>query len=182
MLYEPSADGSSQCDLVRPACSRCTRRGIDCSGFPDDAGFIFLNENVAAQRNSRRARGERGQDPVNTTDRRVQQDRQLHQASDMTDEFWRQQYPWLNARALGEAPEPLKRDIETRAVERFFVNWILYPSNHGVSTGRLGYSLVRTQYHLIELQVICTIFQGCILESNLVQFSGMLYALLLLRI
>jgi hypothetical protein len=37
--------------------------------------------------------------------------------------------------AFGEVPGPLKRDVETRAVERFFVNWTLHPSNHGVTPG-----------------------------------------------
>jgi len=55
----------------------------------------------------------------------------------MIDESLQQQYPWLNERALAEVPEPLKRDLETRAVERFFVNWTLHPSNHGASPGHM---------------------------------------------
>jgi hypothetical protein len=50
--------------------------------------------------------------------------------------YLQQQYFWLNERAVADVPEPLKRDLETRAVERFFVNWILYPSNNGVSQGK----------------------------------------------
>lgn len=46
-----------------------------------------------------------------------------------------QQYSWLSDHALATVPEPLKRDVETRAVERFFVNWTLHPSNHGGSPG-----------------------------------------------
>ena len=43
-------------------------------------------------------------------------------------------YPWLNVTNI---PRALDRDVETRAVERFFVNWTLYPSNHGDSSGEL---------------------------------------------
>ena len=43
------------------------------------------------------------------------------------------QYPWLNQRALATLPEPLKRDLETRAVERFFVEWTLRPKDDGTS-------------------------------------------------
>lgn len=28
-------------------------------------------------------------------------------------------------------PEPLKRDVQSRAVERFFINWILHPGRNG---------------------------------------------------
>ncbi|KAL9106006.1 MAG: hypothetical protein Q9227_008914 [Pyrenula ochraceoflavens] len=48
------------------------------------------------------------------------------------------QFPWLNHLALSEVPEPLRRDVETRAVERFFINWTLHPSNDGVSPGHLN--------------------------------------------
>lgn len=34
-------------------------------------------------------------------------------------------------------PAPLAIDIKTRAVERFFINWTLHPSNHGVSPGHM---------------------------------------------
>ena len=38
---------------------------------------------------------------------------------------------------LAEVPGPLKKDLETRAVERFFVNWTLYPENDGTSPGHM---------------------------------------------
>lgn len=37
-------------------------------------------------------------------------------------------YNWLNERALAALPAQVIRDGETRAVERFFANWIVYPS------------------------------------------------------
>lgn len=49
-----------------------------------------------------------------------------------------QQYSWLSDHALATVPEPLRRDVETRAVERFFVNWTLHPSNHGGSPGEFS--------------------------------------------
>lgn len=49
-----------QCDRERPACGRCAQRGIECNGLSNNAGFLFLNENDIARRNSQRARGEGG--------------------------------------------------------------------------------------------------------------------------
>ena len=51
---------------------------------------------------------------------------------DLQQQFW-----WLNRSALATLPEPLKRDVNTRAVDRFFVNWILHPGSSGVSPGHL---------------------------------------------
>jgi hypothetical protein len=134
------ADIVAQCDLIRPTCGRCTQRRLVCSGFPEDAGFIFRDENEVAQRNSQRARGEWKQIPVaaaSSLANIVRQGQQLQEAGDMTDEFLQKQYSWLNERALAEVPGPLKKDLETRAVERFFINWTLYPSNHGESPGKV---------------------------------------------
>lgn len=50
---------------------------------------------------------------------------------------WQSLFPWLNNRSLAVLPEPLKRDLETRAVDRFFVNWILYPGRDGGSIGHM---------------------------------------------
>ena len=43
------------------------------------------------------------------------------------------EFPWLNRQAVAALPEPLKRDLETRAVERFFINWILQPRGNGIN-------------------------------------------------
>lgn len=51
---------------------------------------------------------------------------------------FRGSYPWLNDVALTQVPEPLRRDFQTRAVERFFVNWTLNPDNDGVSPGHMS--------------------------------------------
>jgi hypothetical protein len=57
--------------------------------------------------------------------------------TDMLSPGLQHQYSWLNNIGLAEVPEPLKRDLETRAVERFFINWTLYPGNDGVSPGHM---------------------------------------------
>jgi hypothetical protein len=133
------ADDQSQCDLERPTCGRCRLRGLTCSGFPSDVGLVFRNENEVAQRNSERARRERRESPLVTSydiapapeaQQQIPGPSSAIQDLDLSEDF-----PWLNQRALAEVPRPLARDLETRAVERFFVNWTLYPNNDGVSLG-----------------------------------------------
>lgn len=135
-------DSGMQCDRVRPACGRCAQRGLTCSGFPADLGFIFRDENEAAQRNSERARREprEGQVPAilfNVLPSQETQEQQPQASTDVLDPGLQLQYPWLNDRTLAEVPGPLKEDVETRAVDRFFVNWTLYPGNDGVSPGHM---------------------------------------------
>ena len=54
------------------------------------------------------------------------------------DAILQQHYSWLNERVLAEVPGPLKRDVETRAVEIFFINWTLYPNNQGSTPGEFA--------------------------------------------
>jgi hypothetical protein len=54
----------------------------------------------------------------------------------MVDQSLLQQYPWLNEQAISEIPESLQNDLESRAVERFFINWTLYPGNDGTIPGK----------------------------------------------
>ena len=51
-------------------------------------------------------------------------------------ESMREQYWWLNEHALAIIPSALKRPVEDRAVDRFFVNWTLHPSNCGNTPGK----------------------------------------------
>lgn len=53
---------------------------------------------------------------------------------DMTEELAQLHY-WLDSTSLGEIPGPLKRSVETRAVERFFLDWTLHPTNDGSAPG-----------------------------------------------
>ena len=59
------------------------------------------------------------------------------QAVDRANPDTKYQLPWLNTHALAGLPGPLKRDVEARAVDRFFINWILYPGPAGTSHGHL---------------------------------------------
>ena len=129
-----------QCDLARPSCRRCSQRGLACSDYPTDEGFIFRDENEAAQRNSQRARRELRDGRIlaasfNISPSCAYQEQLTPTSDDDLDQALQQQYQWLTARAFAEVPGPLKRDPEARAVDRFFVNWILYPSNRGESPG-----------------------------------------------
>lgn len=58
-------------------------------------------------------------------------------------------YGWLNALALRNLPEALKRDVDSRAVDRFFLDWILYPGNDGFSPGHM-YTLPQL-YHTAQI-------------------------------
>jgi hypothetical protein len=114
-----------------------------CSGLPLDAVFVFRDENEVARRNSQRARGQPGQSfntqwEVSDSANFASQGWPYHAAiATIGSSRLQQQYSWLSDHALATVPEPLKRDVETRAVERFFVNWTLHPSNHGGSPGKL---------------------------------------------
>ena len=123
----------SQCDLARPACGRCVRRGVACAGYPIEGGYAFRDETTNAQRLSERARRTTGQGRTPTTQFEIDfppstQQQHGEPSSSGLDPYLRSQYSWLNEQAVAELPEPLKRDIETRAVERFFVDWTVYPS------------------------------------------------------
>ncbi len=101
---------------------------------------MFRNENEVAKRNSQRARRPQGWksfDPIaaSSSSLAVVQSTLSQTTGDAADDSGQKDYSWLNEYALGHVPEPLKRDVETRAVERFFVNWILHPSNHGGTPG-----------------------------------------------
>jgi hypothetical protein len=146
-----------QCDLTRPKCGRCVQKGLVCSGLALDSIFTFRDQNEVAQRNSQRARREQQHAITNLPIQPRSSPRFLPDATfisaartlprrdnllsvtaaNVTDDDTSEQqgYWWLSGRAVGAIPEPLKRDVDTRAVERFFVNWILYPSNHGTSPG-----------------------------------------------
>jgi len=103
---------------------------------------MFREENQVAQRNSERARRKRTDErpytiPFETISPPATQEQQTQASTKTSDSDLQWQYLWLNERALAEIPGPLKRDPETRAVDRFFVSWILYPHNDGVSPGHL---------------------------------------------
>ncbi|KAK3683173.1 hypothetical protein LTR37_020486 [Vermiconidia calcicola] len=125
----------ARCDLIRPTCGRCSQRNLTCSG-PAESGFLFLAENEVAQRNSMLARRPRslgrGQIVANSSPSQTSED---PQPSELPTEGSRKLYYWLNDTALAEVPGPLKRDTETRAVERFFLDWTLNPTNDGVAPG-----------------------------------------------
>ncbi|KAK9365301.1 hypothetical protein V1509DRAFT_407381 [Lipomyces kononenkoae] len=135
----PCRAAKARCDLVRPICGRCMCRGLACTGFPGDAGFIFRDENEAAQRNSERARRGPGKNHLPPISFKIipSQKQQTQLSTDVPDLDLQQLYPWLNHRALAVVPKPLRRDLETRAVDRFFLNWTLHPCNDGVSLGHM---------------------------------------------
>lgn len=129
-----------KCDLARPACGRCVEQGLNCSGVPLDDVFVFRDENEVAKRNSQRARGPQGWKAftplaASSSSLVVLQNAPNQIPGDAADGSLQRQYSWLNEYALTQVPEPLKRDVETRAVERFFINWILHPSNDGGTPG-----------------------------------------------
>ncbi len=113
------------------------RRGLPCSGFPS---LVFLNENETARRNSRRARGEAHHVvPVELqlVPALTQQQSGCVQEQTRVDPELHRHYFWLNERAASTLPEPLKRDLETRAIENLFTNWMLYPRNDGMTPGHM---------------------------------------------
>ena len=67
------------------------------------------------------------------------QEQQTQGYTNVRDPILHQLYSWLNDRALRDIPNHLQEDLESRAVDRFFVNWTLYPSNDGVLLGFMHY-------------------------------------------
>ncbi|KAI0127527.1 hypothetical protein BJ170DRAFT_625787 [Xylariales sp. AK1849] len=134
----PCRTAKAKCDLVRPTCGRCRQRGLACGGFPDDEAFIFRDERGAARRNSERARAT-DRSPVSTVPLGIISLQQTSPGSSsvVADVDLQLQLPWLHHQALAEIPSPLKRDIEARAVERFFINWTLHPGNDGIFPGHM---------------------------------------------
>lgn len=112
-----------QCDRLRPSCSRCVRLNLRCTGYHRIDGFVC--ENQVAKRNSQRARGE------------FQNTFPKERGLIVNGEDFDTDLEWLSHHAKLDLPEPLKRDKETRAVDRFFVNWILHPGRDGISPGHL---------------------------------------------
>ncbi|ORY56412.1 uncharacterized protein BCR38DRAFT_469504 [Pseudomassariella vexata] len=135
----PCRSAKTKCDLVRPTCGRCSKRGTTCSGFPPDEGFIFRDENEEAQRNSARARGEKRY--LGGLQAAFSWELQTSPYNPRTTDdaaIIYQQYPWPNASALSSiVPPSLQLDLDTCALDRFFVNWTLHPCNHGVSPGHM---------------------------------------------
>ncbi|KAF2159673.1 hypothetical protein M409DRAFT_37879, partial [Zasmidium cellare ATCC 36951] len=117
-----------QCDLGQPQCARCIKRKVECSyaGGLREREFVFRDHNEFAQRKSEIARGTRkassrsppkpGPAPEDNTP-----------SSD--------EYPWLNELARSEIPPSLYNSLEQRAIDRFFLDWVLYPCNRGSSPG-----------------------------------------------
>lgn len=111
---------------MRPTCSRCLRLNVRCTGYGNNDRFV--SENEVARRNSQRARGELVQ---------VSQASSQEQHAVANGDIDVIDLEWLSQTAKSDLPEPLKRDKEARAVDRFFVNWILHPGRDGISPGHL---------------------------------------------
>lgn len=114
--------------------------------MPTDTGYIFRDENARSQRNSERARkeGREAQAPAISFIVQPAQgadEQQPQTPEDDLDPDLKSQYPWLNDRTLAEGLALQKTDAETRAVDRFFVNWTLYPGNEGQSPGHMHHLL-----------------------------------------
>lgn len=128
----------TKCDAGRPSCTRCIRRGQQCI-YEADQGLIFRNENEVARLRSNRA--SRPNQKINFLPLKANTPPAVGQIAVEHDQgpdiISYQGLPWLSRDAQNEVPEPLKRDLRSRAVERFFVNWVLYPTYSGQSPGHL---------------------------------------------
>lgn len=129
-----------------------------------------------ARRNSQRARRQLGESLITQWD--------TSESSNSVPQGWpyqaaavtigssrlQQQYSWLSDHALATVPEPLRRDVETRAVERFFVNWTLHPSNHGGSPGE--FSLLGQWEIPVSLILLTIIYSGYMHELPMLFLSA----------
>ena len=141
----------TKCDSARPSCTRCLKRGRQCF-YEADQGLVFRSENDTARMRSKRTSRAAQKTPLFINSPGLSHSsslstsalgllvglaRSLQGHELVEDDFWQQQLPWLNRDAISQVPEPLKRDLQSRAVDRFFVDWILYPGNSGLFPGHL---------------------------------------------
>ncbi|KXL43189.1 hypothetical protein M433DRAFT_162814 [Acidomyces richmondensis BFW] len=136
----PCRAGKTKCDMNRPICGRCAQRRIACHGYLVQPGLIFCDQREVAQRNSERARKKFRQattllELIGINPPREQ--RPSNTSFELSDLDLQQYYSWLSSRAVAPVSEPLRRDLCERAVEHFFVNWTVYPSNDEQSPGFL---------------------------------------------
>ena len=106
-----------------------------CAGLSADVDFMFRSENDVAQRNSERARKVQksicaysipfDEAPVLATKEIEGAPRQ----TDIDNSGLQYQYPWLNDHTLATIPKSMTIDLDTRAVDRYFIDWTLYPRN-----------------------------------------------------
>ena len=83
----------------------------------------------------------------------------------MTNDRLQALYYWLNSASLSRLSAPLRRDVETRAIERFFLDWTLTPSNDGRSPG-----------YMYDLPALCSTAQpGTVLwhAVRAIAFAGL---------
>jgi hypothetical protein len=94
---------------------------------------VFRDERDVARRNSQRARRE-GEWSCTALARKAEGPRRTSNAVCPIFEDACQYY-WLEHHASGLIAEPLRKDLDSRAIDRFFLDWILYPGNDGVAPG-----------------------------------------------
>jgi hypothetical protein len=141
----------TKCDSARPSCTRCRKRNQPCF-YEADQGLVFRNENDTARMRSSRSNKAAEKTAlfinspslshppssyISALEQPIESAPSTQRHELLADNFWQQQLPWLNQDAASQVPEPLKRDLQSRAVDRFFVNWILYPGNSGLFPGHL---------------------------------------------
>lgn len=137
-----------QCEFMPGAsvCAHCSQRGLACSGRSPDAGIQFRDENEVARRNSERARRDgKGAIMLEQQLDILQPQSNTNISTDVQntnetreDQCTKRYKPWLRDPFASAVSEPLRRDFEERAVERFFIDWVLHPSNRGNTPGHFS--------------------------------------------
>lgn len=117
-----------QCDLGQPQCARCIKRKVNCSysGGLREREYVFRDHNEFAQRKSESARGTRKVSSPGPS----KSEPSTIDVAPSSDE-----YPWLNELGRSEIPQSIYRTLEQRAIDRCFVDWVLFPCNSGASPG-----------------------------------------------
>nr|POE77948.1 hypothetical protein CFP56_09589 [Quercus suber] len=116
---------ADKCDLVRPVCGRCARRGTLCEGYQVAGSLTFKDETAHAESLSRRSR--RSSKEISSS--RPGQTTPVHNQSSTNPNRGGLYYPWLSEQARANVPSHIKRSSETIAVEHFFANWIAAPND-----------------------------------------------------
>jgi hypothetical protein len=162
-----SADADNvQCDRAQPSCRRCTRLGLSCSGAPSTTDVVFRDERDVARRNSQRARRE-GEWSCIALAQKAEGPRRTSNAVYPRFEDACQYY-WLKRHSHDLIAEPLRRDLDARAIDRFFLDWILYPGNDGIAPGLMhdlpamysGASSGSLLWHAVRALAFADIAQG----------------------
>ncbi|KAF4944882.1 hypothetical protein FSARC_14556, partial [Fusarium sarcochroum] len=135
-VCRPCRTSKIKCDLARPKCGSCAKRGFACDGYTPENDFVFRNQNTVARNNSIRARRATSHEMSEAFSSDGVMD-ELSLAPGKWTAICQRAMPWLNERAIRSVPNPILHKLEDRARDIFYAEWITCSYDCGESPGHL---------------------------------------------